>query len=256
MHRQVNLKKCIEKARMNPKAFLKSHMNHLDHMMSHAPMEEMICLMFASAANDTVVIFEKLDQVVTSQSGFPPSKVHAYYYEIVKGLHHRSLYNYTQAISHFIHAYDLAVQIDDLELICRVLIYLSSAFDGLGNQEQALKYAQHALDEVVKLDIPILAGDTYMIFGLMHERQGNLFECLNAYRYAEQSYEKCPDREQYLNYCILLMNTGRNHLKLGNNKMGEEYIAKALVIAEEREFIVYLHGLIKVITEFYMGNGQ
>jgi EAL domain-containing protein (putative c-di-GMP-specific phosphodiesterase class I)/tetratricopeptide (TPR) repeat protein len=256
MHRQISLKVCIEKVRMNPKAYLKAHMSQFDQIMSHAPIEEIICLMFASAAHDTVMIFEKLDQVVSSQAGFPPSKVHAYYYEIVKGLNQRSLFSYTKAMSHFIQAYDIAVQLDDLELVCRVLMYLSSAFDGLGNREQALKYAQHALELVLKLEIPTLIGDSYWVYGLMHERQGNLFESMNAYHYAQESYERFPDCESYLNYCILLMNTGRNHLKLGHDALGEKYIAKGLSIAEEREFIVYLEGLIKVITDFYIGNGK
>jgi EAL domain-containing protein (putative c-di-GMP-specific phosphodiesterase class I) len=256
MHRQFNLKDCIDKVRMNPKAYLKAHFNSLDQIMFHAPLEELICLLFSSSAQDTVQIFEKLDQVITAQSDFPPSKVHAFFYEIAKGMHARSLFSYTKAMSHFIQAYDLAVQLDDAELVCRVLSYLSSAFDGLGNREQSMKYARHAIEMVPKIDKASMIGDIYMHYGLMHERQGDLFECLNAYRYASDAYERCSNREEYLNYCILLMNAGRNHLKLGHDTIGEEYLSKALRIAEEKEFFTYLQGSVKLISDFYMSNGN
>lgn len=250
------LKTCIETIRKNPKAYLNERLPMLDTLLSEGTQHELLCLLFAATALDTSAIFEKLDEAVCRRDNFPSSIYAALFYEMAKGIHARSIFAYTTGLSHFVKAYDLAIQIDDAELVARILLYLSTSFDGLGNREQAMRYARNAVQMVPQIEQNTLIGDIYLQYGLMHERQGDLFECLNAYRYAEAYYDRNPERESYLNYCILLMNAGRNHLKLGHEQMAESYIGRALAIAEAGDFMVYLHNTIKLISDFYMNKGD
>ncbi len=250
------LKACIETVRKNPKAYLKAHSIELDKHLNEASVQQLLCLLFAATAQDTSAIFEKIDQVVCAHRDFPETIACGYFYEVAKGIQSRSVFSHTKGLTHFIKAYDYAIQLDDTELVARVLLYLSTIFDVLGNREQALRYAKNAIQMVPQIISVTLIGDIYMQYGLMHERQGDLFECLNAYRYAESYYDRCEDRASYLNYCVLIMNAGRNHLKLGHENIGESYIGRALEIAETHEFMVYLHNTIKLISDYYMAKGD
>ena len=250
------LKECIEVVRKNPKAFFKAHGGELDSDIERPEIARLLCLLFSTSGQDSSVQFEKIEQMVSGHRDFNESMSIEFYYEAICGIHARNIFAYSKSLSHFVKAYDLAIQLDDIELVARVMIYLSAIFDMIGNREQALHYATNAVQMVTKLSRTTLIGDIYMHYGLMHERQGDLFECLNAYRYAESYYELCDDRQEYLNYCILLMNSGRNHLNLGHDSTGEEYIGRALEIAEKGEFMMYLNNSIKVISDFYMGKGD
>lgn len=252
----IELKACFERVRKNPKVYLKLHLSDLDQHLNHASVQELLCLLFAASGHDAVASFERIDQVICAHKSFPETKYCTYFYEITKGIQARNAYGFTRALSHFIKAYDVAIQIDDVELVARVLLYLSSVFDALTNRDQALKYARNAIQMVQKIQSGTLIGDIYMHYGLMHERQGDLFESLNAYRYAESYYDRSEDKMEYLNYCILLMNAGRNHLKLGHTSTGEAYIRKALQIAEQYDFFSYLNNSIKIISDFYMSQGD
>lgn len=250
------LKDCIERIRKNPKSYLNARTPHLDTILKEGSIHEQLCLLFSATAQDTSVIFEKLDEAILKRPSFPHTIYESLFYEMAKGIHARSVFAYVTGLSHFVRAYDLAIQIDDADLVARILLYLSTSFDGLSNRDQAMRYARNAVQMVSQIQQTTLIGDIYLQYGLMHERQGDLFECLNAYRYAESYYDRSPERDEYLNYCILLMNAGRNHLKLGHENMAESYIERALKIAEQYDFMVYLHNTIKLISDFYMNKGD
>lgn len=249
------MKSLIEEIRKNPKGYLKANASIFGEDLDNHSDESLLCLLYATATFDSAHYFRRLDQALMSRLHLLDDPLKAFYYHKFKGLFSRSLLQGADALMHFTAAYDQAILINDDELISRILSFIATAFDQMGDRDSAIEYAQRAIQMVPLVKSKSLIAELYMNYATILKHAGNIEACLTAYQYAEMAYNEVQNSEEYLNHCILLINIGGIFLNQSMEKLGENYLTRALSMAEKHDFMPYLQGSIKIISEYYSKVG-
>lgn len=250
------MKDIIESIRKNPKGYLKQHASVFGNDLDTLPDELLLGLMYASATFDATHYFRRIDKTLIKRPHLLEDPLKAYYYYKFKGLLARSLSQSADALSHFTLAYENAIIINDPELIVRMLSFIATAFDQLGDAESAFSYAQKSIQMIPKLTSKSLIAELYMNYATILKHNGKEDACFQAYQYAELAFNDVADHQEYLNYCILLINIGGVFLNKNMNQLSDHYVSLALSIAEKNDFLPYLQSSIKVISDYYLKKGD
>lgn len=245
------LRKRIEYIRKNPKAYRKKHEYVLKGPLNKIPLDDLICLIFACTSYEEVNVFQMILNEIEKRNIEADDHLRLHYLYVAQGLHKRSILMGTDALHFFTRAYDQAILTQDMEIITRTLIYISSAFHLNEDLPAAFEYARKALRLTTHLQTSSLVADVYMHLGLMHSKRNEFHEALKRYHFAEATYNQLPDKNDHLNYIILLSNIGRAYLEIGEPSLTEKYFEKSLEAIYANDFVPYVQGTIKYISEYY-----
>ncbi|MGX8797060.1 EAL domain-containing protein [Fusibacter sp. JL298sf-3] len=249
-------KRQIELIRKNPKKYLREHLLLFEDALDSVSTDNLLFLMLSSANYESVYYFDKVKAQLESKHDELSDPLRAYIYFCAEGIMSRSIMQPTNALRSFVNAYDRALLLDDPALIARSLVHLSTSFHLIEDLSLSISYATKAVEMTPYVDNPALKGDIYMNYGfLLHERH-ELKACLNAYHHAENYYAKLDERDEYLNYCVLLVNIGEAYFQSENSSKAISYIDTALEIANKQGFFPFLQGSIKIISDYYRRSNQ
>lgn len=244
----------IEAIRKNPRAFIENHQAKTDKSLESETTEMLLSLMVAAANISYEMAFRRIEEILASRQEIAESQPYAFVYAMAKGIFTRSIQQYQSALEWYIRAYDIAHQIGDIDGIARIQIYLSSIFRLLKQRDTGMEFAKQAIALAPRCKNTALIADIYAIYGMMLHHLGDYKACLATLSQAEDYYLKLPDAQEYLNYCILLINFGEIYTEAGMIQMGENYYNRALGIAHKNGFFPFLQAGIKAIAQYYLKN--
>lgn len=252
----MTLKNKIDQIRKNPKAYVSEQIERYRHELSDFDDEALLCLLFAANSFEFDDIFERVDSKITESRAFFENREYVYYYHQAHGLYNRGLYRNNEAMMHLSRAYDLALQLKNDGYIARCLALISTIFDMNQDRESAISYSKRAVEMCSKLAEQTDIADIYMNYALLKDHAGLHDEALSGFHFAEKTYEKLPDFETYLNYCVTLFNISKAYMAMDDIALAKAYLDKSMSIGEAQGFIGYFTRSIKFIAEFYKNHGE
>lgn len=245
----------IESIRKNPGAYAQTQLQNQTSSLNDLDLEQLVASLFASANFDKQALFKQLDKAIKKhpQPLTPPLQFH---YQIAKGLYSRSLSQINDAIKHFSLAYNEAIALNQGQYLARTFIYLATCFDQLGENQTNKEYLLKAVKLVPELTDNALISNIYMAYGHLSSRENNGADCLNAFMLAKQYYDLVSDKDQHLNYSVLLLNLGRYHIINRDLELARPYVDAGLKIVQEHNFFIFVQRSLKTIADLYTGQGE
>lgn len=250
------LKRQIEVIRRNPKKYLRDHLLLFEDALESVTTDDLLFLMLSSANYESIYYFDKIRARLDDKQDELRDPLRTYIYFTAEGLLYRNTMQPTKALRNFVNAYDRALLLDDPALIALSFLHLSTSFHLIDDQSFSIAYATKAVEMTSYLESPALKGDIYMNYGFLLQERHELKACFNAYRHAENYYAKIDDREEYLNYCVLLINIGEVYFETQDSVKAGAYIDAAIEIADKHDFFPFLQGAVKVISDYCRQSNQ
>lgn len=243
----------IEAIQKNPFTYLAHRLSpmELDEGLKHKPLHELVLLLFASCNYEQQQFFCALDTEITNR-GLIEDRQLQHYYHNAKGLHYLGLRKSDLSIDHFTQGYQLAISLNDAVMTAKMLLNLGACFIEIGDQEKARFYTKQCLQMVPKLKDHGLISSIYAFYATQlpdaeHE---------NGLILAKRYYDLVADKEQHLNYCWLLTDFGIFYIKTRKFQQANDYITRALSLAEKNDFFKYIHPSLRDIAELFRQQGQ
>lgn len=252
----MTLKSKIDQIRKNPRVYVSNQIDKYHHAFEDFDDEALLCLLFAANSFEYDDIFERLDARITESRTFFENKEYVYFYHQAHGLYNRGLNKNNEAMMHLSRAYDIALQLKNDAYIARCLALISTIFDMNQDRDSAISYSKRAVEMCTKLDEQTDIADIYMNYALLKDHAGMHAEALNGFQFAEKTYEKVPEFETNLNYCVTLFNIAKAYIAMDQADKAKMYLDKSMKIGEEQGFIGYFTRSIKFIAEFYKNHGE
>lgn len=252
----MTLKSKIDQIRKNPRVYVSNQIDKYHHAFEDFDDEALLCLLFAANSFEYDDIFERLDAKITESRTFFENKEYVFFYHQAHGLYNRGLYKNNEAMMHLSRAYDIALQLKNDAYVARCLALISTIFDMNQDRDSAISYSKRAVEMCTKLDEQMDIADIYMNYALLKDHAGMHAEALSGFQFAEKTYERVPEFETNLNYCVTLFNIAKAYIALNQVEKAKSYLDKSMKIGEEQGFIGYFTRSIKFIAEFYKNHGE
>lgn len=252
----MTLKSKIDQIRKNPRVYVSNQIDKYHHAFEDFDDEALLCLLFAANSFEYDDIFERLDVKITESRTFFENKEYVFFYHQAHGLYNRGLYKNNEAMMHLSRAYDIALQLKNDAYVARCLALISTIFDMNQDRDSAISYSKRAVEMCTKLDEQMDIADIYMNYALLKDHAGMHAEALSGFQFAEKTYERVPEFETNLNYCVTLFNIAKAYIALNQVEKAKSYLDKSMKIGEEQGFIGYFTRSIKFIAEFYKNHGE
>ncbi|WP_417201811.1 EAL domain-containing protein [Acetoanaerobium sticklandii] len=246
----------MEEVRKNPQIYFNHNIGVFLNSPETLATIDYLCLLFSATSFEYKEHYEKINQVLSKTDWSKEDPILHYFYLTISGVKMRSIYNAPEAFNFFIESYNLALIINDYELIARSLIYIASAYNQLNQYENSLEYAEKAVHLISRLSNTLIICDIYMTLGTVLLKLDRYYESYKFYKIAEEYYNGVTDKEKYFNYMILLMNISEVCQCLNLDKSSTSYSAFTLELIEKNDFALYLQNSALLINEFYKKNNQ
>ena len=229
------LKEKIEQIRLNPKEYYSRELPKIT--FSHEDsVEDLICLFFALSASFDDEHFEELSILLLEHKKFESNPEYQYYYFISRGSFFRHLNDLHHSLESFEKANKISYILNDPDHIIKSLSYLSVVYDLINDHEMALYYIEQSVKLLDSTDNNLVSADTLNSFGLILQNMGEYVRAREAYKKSLEYFDKIPNHDNHLNYCILLLNMGEVCLILDDNEMADDFFHKGISISEKNDY--------------------
>ena len=245
------IKEKIEEIRFNPRSYFHQEISNIQFDKNLDTIEDLLCVLFAGTASLNDELFQRLSLEVKEYAEFDENPEYQFYYFIASGSFYRHLNEMHFALECFEKANKLSYIINDPEHIVKSLSYLSTVYGSVKDFDLALYYAEQALLMLDSLDNPALSADIFNSFGYILQNMGEPERAKESYLKALDYYNKVPDFNNYLNYCILVLNMGEVSLMLNHHEEAEIYFNEGIKITEKNQYNDFLEDLLITIAEVY-----
>jgi len=255
---QSMLKEKMERIRMNPRRYFHQHIDDFE-LLDDMNFDEILMLFISSIGygQETKLYFEATLEALNRLLDGQISDISKVYYYNIKALGERYNGNFDLSIEYFFESYTLALKIHEVDLAARALIGVSVCFNMKGNLESAYNVSQQTLKMSVNIDEYSILGDIFGNYASYIKRLGNIDGAFDAYHTAKMHYEKLPNYEEYVNYCVIIGNIALTYIELERFDEAEQYVKELLRITkDDDDFFMISQGAIEVIADYYAHLGD
>lgn len=242
--------------RKSPRTYLDKHCELYLNQQTSFSTDDLLCLLSSAAHYEFDDLFHQVDETLLNQGLVNKDCEFDFYYYMAHGQFNRSLGLESEAMAHLTKAYSLAIQTEDLTLISRSLIYMSSIFDMSGDRETAISYAKRALQNIPNLKDDVTIAELYLNYGVLLNHANRQLEAIDAFILSISYFKKMPDYHSYLNYCVSLHNLGKAYLAIKDRQKGKAYLNESLLISEKYNFLTYFVNSIQNLSDFYLSENE
>lgn len=251
----MTIKELYIELRTDPGLYYRRHIKKLS-LSEEDSIEELLALLHAGLAIYKGDFFLTLSNTILNHRDFSENPEYQFFYHLGRSSYFRYIEELNYSLQSIQQAYKLSLIIGDYFYIVKSLSQLSSLYAILHDHETALFYLEQALDYLENQEDKLLGADTYNSLGLLLFNQNRYEEAIKAYTHALQLYDDQPNKEHFINYVILLLNTGESLMELGETTEAESFFSSGIRIAEDRGFIDYFGQMILLIAEVFYRRKQ
>ncbi len=203
----MTLKEKIAYSRKRPKTYIDETIPNISYT-DKDDVNDIICLMMATAYQSMPDIFYKLVGVIEAIPDLHEHLDYMYYYHLSLASFYKHTNNSSNAIEHCIKSNDYAYEMNDGCAIVQSYRFLSSVYLNNQDYDNATYYSICAIKELPNCDNFELAASVYSLHGVILVELEQYDYAVQAYNNAFDSMKNVQNYEEDMIYYLLLLNYG------------------------------------------------
>lgn len=246
------VKQNIEEIRKNPRKYFRENINKF-YEIDQLQQEDLLYLLFSCIGygNEAKKYYETALQSIQKYALWERHDHYAYYYYFILALGDRYNNNYDSAVSNYLESYNISIRLKDTELGARALLGLAISFKRKGSLDKAYTILKKILKMTTKIGESSLLGDIFAYYAATIKDMGDLKGADEAFQIALNHYDHVENKEEYLNYGIVVGNIAEYYILLNNDEKAEIYINMILKIIEDDDILLLMQGATELIADYY-----
>ena len=251
----MNLIEKIELSRKQPKTYVEKTLPNIT-FTDKDDMDEIICLMMATAYQDMPDVFYKLVTLIESIPNLHENLDYMYYYHLSLASFYKHSGDHANAIEHCLRSNDVAYRLNYACGIVQSYRFLGSVYLNSKDYENASYYSTLAIKELNQCDDYGLAANVYSLYGVILVELEEYDYALQAYDNAFEVIKKLDDYEGDMIYYILHLNYGEALLLSDKVDLAEPYYLKAIDLSERYNHDYSFSELLIMLVDYYKRVGN
>jgi EAL domain-containing protein (putative c-di-GMP-specific phosphodiesterase class I) len=251
----MTLKEKIAYSRKRPKTYVDDMLPKITYSKED-DIEEIICLMMATAYQDMPAVFYKLVSCVEALPDLHDHLDYMYYYHLSLASFYKHSGNSPNAIEHCLRSNDIAYRIGDNCAVVQSYRFLSSVYLNNKDYDNATYYSTCAIKELPLCDDFVLCANVYNLYGVVLVELEKYDYAVQAYDNAFDSIKRIESYEDDMMYYLLHLNYGEVLMLMGDIKQSEIYYLKAIELSEKYNHDYTFGDMLLMLVDYYKKSGN
>lgn len=249
----MTLKEKIAYSRKRPKTYVDEMLPTITYSEKD-DIEEIICLMMATAYQDMPDDFYKLVSCLEALPDLHDHLDYMYYYHLSLASFYKHAKDSPNAIEHCLRSNDIAYQMNDNCAVVQSYRFLSSVYFNNNDFDNATYYSTCAIKELPLCDDFVLAANVYNLYGVILVDLEKYDHAIQAYDNAFHAIKRIDDYEEDMMYYLLNLNYGEALMLNQEIEKSETYYLKAIELAEKYNHDYTFGDMLLMLVNYYKKN--